>query len=292
MPFPSILSLALAAAAAGAMLSPRQDPDGARKTDLGAELLAMSEKAPLTVAHRGASGDYPENTLPALHAGVAAGAPIIELDFHQTADGELVVLHDEVLDRTTNSEQVFARQGVAIGTVTLEQVQRLDAGSWKHERFSGTDIPTLRQALAEIGEKAYVIAEHKSGDPERVATLLRDANLFDRVMVQSFDLDWLQRLHEVEKRITTVAAGEHPINANALADLPRTGAGVVHWDGAILRTEDVTELHRRGYVVFAYTLNTDLAMLGGGRIDLDGITTDRPARLLELTSRGLLARPR
>lgn len=267
-------------------------PGRARPTKLSRQLLALSEESgPLTMAHRGASEDHPENTLPAFEAALAAGAPMLELDFRQAADGELVVIHDAELDRTTDCANAWGRSGVEVASVALAELQGLDAGSWKDKRFAGTRIPALDATLRQIGTRAYTIAEHKAGDPQAIAALLRRENLFAQVLVQSFDLAWLQRLHELEADITTVAACQEPLSDEFLVAAQGAGASAVHWDARSLDGDAVHELHRRGLVVCVYTLNDDDHLVRGAEIGCDAITTDRPARLLDLVARGVVSRP-
>lgn len=92
-------------------------------------------------AHRGAMETHPENTLPAFKAAINAGAQMIEFDVWLTKDKEMVVLHDETVDRTTNGTGKVAN-------LTLDEIKKLDAGSWKSTKFSGVKIPTLEETLA------------------------------------------------------------------------------------------------------------------------------------------------
>jgi glycerophosphoryl diester phosphodiesterase len=268
----------------------REQSGSARHTPLSERLRARSADAPLTIGHRGSAADCPENTLPSFRAATAAGAHMVEFDFHATTDGELVVIHDETLDRTTDSAAVFGRPGVRIAEVTAAELARLDAGSWKDPRFGGARVPTLGETLDLIQRASISLLEQKAGPPEALVALLRRTELVDEVVVSAFDWSWLEALHRLEPRITTAALGEHGFAIESLPAIARTGAAAVHWDGARLRPEDVASLHERDYLVFAYTLNTDVELLGGGAIGLDAITTDRPARLLELTAAGHVRR--
>ncbi|MCB2189431.1 MAG: glycerophosphodiester phosphodiesterase [Deltaproteobacteria bacterium] len=111
---------------------------------------------PLVVGHRGFPSRYPENTLPSFRAAVAAGVGMLEMDLQLSADGEVVVLHDATLERTTG---VRARAG----ELTLAQLTALDAGSWFSPRFAGTTLPSLAQVLAEFGGQVLLNLELKPG---------------------------------------------------------------------------------------------------------------------------------
>ena len=281
------------AAAACAMPSP-SEPAGAprNRTELARQLTAISRAAPIVVAHRGASHDYPENTMPAFAAAVASGAPMVELDFRQTAEGELVVVHDATYDRTTDSSTVLGERDVRVDRTTLAQARRLDAGRWKHPSHAGAAVPTLGEALQLIQAGSITMAEHKAGDAERLVQLLRDAELIDTVLVQSFDWDWLRRVHVLEPAITIAALGHDELTDARLHELPSTGASMVHWSGRDIRAGDVQRLQQLGYLVCVYTLNDDVALAGAAALGIDAITTDRPAHLLDLLRQGIVRRGR
>ena len=95
---------------------------------------------PLIIAHRGASGDAPENTLAAFRLAIEQGADLIELDIHQTLDGSLVVLHDESLERTGGDPRL-------VKDLTLAQIKKLDVGAWRGNTFANEAIPTLAEVL-------------------------------------------------------------------------------------------------------------------------------------------------
>jgi glycerophosphoryl diester phosphodiesterase len=108
-------------------------------------------------AHRGASRTHPENTLPALHEAVRLGVQMIEFDVRGTRDGALVLMHDATVDRTTD--------GVGpVAELSLDEIRRLDAGSWKAPEFAGTRVPTLREALRAMPVDLWLNV-HLKGDP-------------------------------------------------------------------------------------------------------------------------------
>ena len=96
--------------------------------------------SPLIIAHRGASNQAPENTIPAFQRALELGAGGIELDVHMSADGYLMVIHDETVDRTSNGK------GLVKGK-TLAELKSLDFGSWFSEEFSDEKIPELEEVL-------------------------------------------------------------------------------------------------------------------------------------------------
>lgn len=264
----------------------------ARATKLSARLHELATAVPITVAHRGDSRTCPENTVPAFRAAVSAGAAMVELDFRQTSDGVLVCLHDATVDRTTDGVQKLRRKKIAVDTLTLAQVQSLDAGAWKHARFAGTRIPTLEAALQVIQKGSVAMIEHKAGDPEALVKLLRRMRLVEDVLVQSFDWNFLERVHRLEPKITTAALGSKPIDRKQLEAVSRTGASMLHWSAKQWTVEQVERAQKLGYLLVGYTLNSDLEFVGAAGLGLHAITTDRPTRLRSLTSMGVVERAR
>lgn len=106
-------------------------------------------------AHRGASGTHPENTLPALQEAVRLGAHMVELDLALTRDGEIVLMHDTTVNRTTNGKG-------RVLDFDLADLKQLDAGGWKHTRFAGTRVPTLAEALAVLPRNIWINLDTKA----------------------------------------------------------------------------------------------------------------------------------
>ncbi|WP_425394987.1 glycerophosphodiester phosphodiesterase family protein [Aeoliella sp.] len=122
------------------------------------------------VAHRGASDTHPENTLAAIQEAVDFGAHQVELDVQITSDGELVLMHDDTIDRTTDGTG-------RVQDLTLAQLKALDAGSWKGAEFAGEPIPTLQEALAAIPLNMWVNVEVKGVDGNDAATAAKAAEI-------------------------------------------------------------------------------------------------------------------
>ncbi len=143
------------------------------------------------VCHRGANIAAPENTLPAVNCAFFAGFSHVEVDLQDTADGQIVVMHDQTLDRTTNGRGPVNAQ-------TLAALRRLDAGSWKDAFFARTPIPTLDEVLACAREhEGALYLELKSADPERVWNHVQAAELADHVFFWSFDAGRMRKLRQI-----------------------------------------------------------------------------------------------
>src|SRR5271165_3166462 len=155
----------------------------------------------LAIAHRGASGYAPENTLAAFRRATALGVTFIETDLHLTRDAHFVALHDETVDRTTTG------QG-PIQTLTLAEVRRLDAGSWFGSEFMGERVPTLVEIL-EFARKHDVVfyLELKPsgfwGGEHALISALRDSGEIPRSVIISFDAAILAALRKFEPTLMT-----------------------------------------------------------------------------------------
>jgi glycerophosphoryl diester phosphodiesterase len=168
----------------------------------------------LIIAHRGASHDAPENTLAAFRLAWEQGADAVECDVRLTADGEVVVMHDEDTLRTTGEKLVVAE-------TSLDRLRELDAGSWKREEFRGERIPLLTEALDVVPERRGMVIEVKCG-PEIVPALkdvIAASGKAEAVRVISFDREVLLAVKEALPRIPLMLLGMGNFH------LPWTGKG-------------------------------------------------------------------
>lgn len=155
---------------------------------------------PLIFAHRGARRVAPENTLPAFAAALDMGADGVELDVHLSADGHLVVIHDFSVDKTTDGRGVVAQ-------MTAAELQRLDAGSHFSAAFAGASIPRLEEVLDLLRDRCRINIEIKSMDPyardasDRVAAIIRERNLYEQVIVSSFNPITLIKMRHLDPAI-------------------------------------------------------------------------------------------
>lgn len=146
-------------------------------------LATCASAAPFIVAHRGASQDAPENTLPAFELAWKQGADAIEGDFHLTSDGKLVCIHDADTKRVTGVSKIVAK-------TSLEELRALDAGAWFKPEWKGTRLPTFAEVAATVPPAGKFYVEIKSG-PRTVPVVVREivkAKLKpSQVVIISFD---------------------------------------------------------------------------------------------------------
>jgi glycerophosphoryl diester phosphodiesterase len=249
--------------------------------------------APRVIAHRGASGQYPENTLAAFRAAADAGAPYFELDVHMTRDGVVVVSHDAVLSRT-------CRLDAAIGDLTLAELKRADAGrSFTASdggfpfRGRGIEVPALAEVFAAFPEHRYIV-EVKQSAPSLAAALLEvieRAGMRRRVLLASEEpapIDELRALApelptgfpypEIVGFMAALAPGAEPYQPRG--DAVQIPPEYHSW--RIVTPESVGAAHRIGVEVHVFTVNDAAEMRAMLEMGVDGIITDYPARLLEL----------
>jgi glycerophosphoryl diester phosphodiesterase len=257
------------------------------------ELLAG--KRFLVIGHRGYSQLAPENTLPSFELALASGADLVELDFRQARDGSLVVIHDATLDRTTDAFHFWGKKQRRVETRTAEELRSLDAGGWFAPRFAGARIPLLTEALEVICRNSVALIERKAGTPGDCLELLRENHFINRVVVQSFDWEFLRLLHELEPRPVLGALGppsllpggkkpwriSRKLNPAWMNHLSRTGASVAVWNRQLSRRA-VHLAHERGLKVWVYTVNDTRQARRLRRAGVDGIITNRISLILKV----------
>ncbi|MFI2105141.1 glycerophosphodiester phosphodiesterase [Isoptericola sp. NPDC019693] len=239
----------------------------------------MVTRYPAVIAHRGASADAPQNTPAAFDLAGQAGAAMIEIDVHLSADGVPVVIHDGTVDATTDGTG-------EVRSLTRDELQALDAGSWFDGKFAGQRVPTLTEVLALVERHPGlgILCEFKGRwSAEDLAVPMRvldGAGLEGRLVVQGFDPVTVAALRDVAPGVPRSLLVEHP-----RADLPgllaELDAAAV--SPAVALVADDPELvpaaHAAGLRVFGWTANDEAAWRTLTDAGVDGIITDRPAAL-------------
>ena len=237
------------------------------------------------IAHRGASGVAPENTMAAFRKAVELGAGFIETDLQLSRDARLVALHDDTLERTTNGSG-------PVSSKTLEELRKLDAGSWfrpsGHESasFAGERIPTAEEILAfgrehEIGLHLEVKPTGPSGAEHAIVGALHASNEVARSVVMSFSASVLKRIHQLDPLVMTgfLFSDRMPspvtiaVDAGARQFLPRTDR---------VTRDLVADAHAHDLRVVAWTADSHADMQKLIAAGVDGIITDYPDRLVDL----------
>lgn len=245
---------------------------------------AESAAAAVTnVAHRGASAYAPENTLAAFRLAAEHGADMFELDVQETKDHHLVLMHDTTLTRTTDVESRFPDLAPwNVGDLTLAQIRKLDAGSWKSGAYKGEPVPTLGEALEEMqGKGLGLLLEVKSpslypGIEARIAAELRRHSSWlapGRLVVQSFDWNSMRRFSRLMPEVPigllgTPSTGELP----GLA----TFADQINPPYGDVTAAYVRQVHKLGMNVLTWTVDDPAVMRRMVTYQVDGIITNKP----------------
>ena len=230
----------------------------------------------IRIAHRGASGNAPENTLAAFKKALEIGVDAVELDLHGTADGEIVVIHDATLDRTTDL------QG-HINETPLETIRDADAGEWFDTEFSGEPVPTLAEALACIGKETIAVLEIK--DPliaEAVVAKIHETESLDTTVIISFHTGVLQTIRTLEPRIATgwlIGGFNTPAPPVTLCQqLGELGSSLLNVNHELITAEFAYEICRRGIALWCWTVDDIARMREMKARGVQGITSNYPER--------------
>ena len=223
-------------------------------------------------AHRGASRQYPENTMSAFYGAIEAGADWIELDIHQSSDGQIYVMHDDNFRRTTG-------YNAKAWDLSYDEIAKLDAGSFKGEDFAGERIPLLSEAIElakEVGIRLNIELKpsvYEEGMEERLVDLLHETEFVDRCVVTSQQYNSISRIKQLDETITTVyVTGFAYGNVNRL----------IYADHFSVKSTSITpglvrRVHNAGKQIYAWTVNSrDSINLMIDR-EVDNIITDNVA---------------
>ena len=237
---------------------------------------------PLIVAHRGHSSHYPENTLAAFRAAIAAGAHMVELDVNLSRDRQPVVIHDESVDRTTDGSG-------PVQAHTADQLNRLDAGSWFDPQFAGEKVPTLAQVLEalkgrigvniEIKPEAFEAHEPKDAVERLVWERVRTKGMQDDVLVSSFEWQALERMRNLDSDIALGLLSDVPADDSLFHWYRRVQGFSWHPDYRILTPSQVKTLHNMGARVFPYAVDGKIDVAGMLSMGVDGLILDDPRQV-------------
>ena len=231
----------------------------------------------LVIAHRGASGHAPENTLAAFRKAVALGAAFIETDLQLSRDARFVALHDPTVNRTTNGHGV-------VHDMPLTELRRLDAGSWFGSEFSGERIPTLEEIL-EFSKKNDVVfyLELKPGGSwggeHALVGALRETGEIPRAVVISFDAAIVFNLRKIEPTLMTGLLYDGQIE-NPLEKAVEIGARQLVVQKDLVTPALIERARKKDLQVVCWTVNNPAHMRMLMAAGVDGIMSDYPDRLV------------
>ncbi len=251
----------------------------------------LSPKPLLIVGHRGAKEVVPENTLPAFQFAIDAGVDALELDVHLSRDGELIVMHDATIDRTTDGSG-------AIREFTLAELKQFNAAAHLGGNEAGRriEIPTLQEVHDLVQGRVPINLEIKKGPDgirypqieEQIIALVRHNRAIDLTVLSSFDFPTLTTVQTLAPDILNHAiVAQNYFQTPGLETPEQVAADLVargvHWvaiNKSYLTRTLVNALHEQGILVHAWVINEKEEVEGCVALGVDAITTDRPDRIV------------
>ncbi|MEU6675299.1 glycerophosphodiester phosphodiesterase family protein [Streptomyces sp. NPDC059900] len=264
----------------------------AHAADRPSAQTSASHERPLVVAHRGASAYAPENTFAAIDKAADMGFRWVENDVQRTKDGELVIMHDDTLKRTTDVEERFPdRAPWKVADFTAKEIATLDAGSWFSPKYAGQRVPTLKQYMNRVSRNHQsLVFEFKKpelypGIEKQGLAVLRKTGWLDRhhvkskLVIQSFSADSVKTVHKLRPDIKTGFLG-----TPAVADLPEYAkfSDQINSTHTSISREYVAAIHalkgphRKRLEIFTWTVNDAAAAQRVAGFGVNGIITNTP----------------
>lgn len=244
---------------------------------LGLHLALRSPGETAIVAHRGAAGAAPENTLAGVRLGLESGAEFVEVDLRQTQDGVFVLLHDRDLGRTTPGDG-------AIDGMTWDEIKGLDAGAWFSPEFTGEGLARLEdlEGLVRHSSSRLVLEmkdPHLAVEPTAALAQALENFEMDKVEVVSFDHGWLREFGRLRPEIGLGELSLYPLRLPRANHANRVG---VHWLAPLIDPSLLRRAHEREIEVWVWTVDLPVLMRLLAWHGVDGITTNRPGRALHV----------
>ena len=244
-------------------------------SELSEELLIETE----ITAHRGSSKTAPENTIPAIEAAMEELAESVEIDVPMTTDGVVVLGHDASIKRGAGVNR-------SIASMTFEELEKLDVGSWFSPEYAGTRIPALSEVLELCSQKTSLNIEIKyvgknSELPEKTAEMVKEYGMENQCVITSTNLSYLKRVKAVLPEVRTgyiISAAYGNFYSSEDVDFISIRSGFV--TSALMQNA-----HEQGKAVYAWTVNTKSELERLTLLGVDGIITDRPVLAREIVYR-------
>lgn len=222
------------------------------------------------IAHRGSAGRAPENTMASVQAALDDSADWVEIDVQETADGEIVVVHDSDFMK-------LAGDATVVWEATLEQLADIDIGSWFSAEFAAERVPTLRDVLELAKGRAGVVIElkyygHDEKLERRVADIVEETGMAENIAIMSLKYEAVQKMKSIRPDWSVGL-----LSATAIGDLSRMDADFLAVSTNMVSAGFVRRARKAGKKVFAWTVNDPVTMSQVISKGVDGVITDEPA---------------
>ncbi|MGB3465593.1 MAG: glycerophosphodiester phosphodiesterase family protein [Cyclobacteriaceae bacterium] len=259
------------------------------------DISTLKGKTFKVIAHRGASGYAPENTLSAIEKALELGVDMIDVDVRMTKDERIVLMHDATVDRTTDGTGL-------VKEMTFDEIRNLDAGIKFDSKFTAEKVPTLREVLDLVDGRAVVLIEikheqdHHEDFAERLVNIIQnERNGYEWCILQSYEADYLEIVHEIDEKIQTkkllVGEDSAPLIAFYMETKVQLGRATKRDEENLealnppyetLSAKRIFRMHARGFKVYTYLVNDEEDMIKMLNAGVDGIITDYPDRLINI----------
>lgn len=230
------------------------------------------------VAHRGAAGSCPENTMIAFEHAVAMGADMIELDIQLTKDQQIVVIHDATINRTTNGKGRVCQY-------TYEELCRFDAGSWFSTAFRGERIPLLNDVLRMFSHQVGIVIELKKPENnpgiETLLSALLQQYPTESIIIQSFNQGSLRQMKKLSPAINTALLVNYPLNKKDIITIA-TEFEYVSLKWTMVNKKVMTAIKQAHLRTIVWTINTEKQLAKVRNWEINAIVTDHLQLLDEL----------
>jgi glycerophosphoryl diester phosphodiesterase len=237
----------------------------------------------ICIAHRGFAGMVPENTIISFQKAMAFNPDAMEFDLHLSKDGELVVIHDSSVDRTTNGKGKVAE-------FTLAELKILDAGSWFDKKYAGERIPTFAEVLSLTKNKVNLLIELKAaGTAEKAIPMLEQFDMLDQVIITSFNPEYLKIAKQLNPQISMMHIFHtNPNEKDTISPLTYTSrtlavsANLMAINYGAVTPELNQTAHQRGLIIGVYSVDDEQDIQAMVDLGVDNITSNYIERLLKV----------
>jgi glycerophosphoryl diester phosphodiesterase len=244
-------------------------------------------QTPLIIAHRGSSAIAPENTIAAFKQAAADGANAIELDIHLTKDGEIAVIHDSRLDRTTSGRGLVRNKNIS-------DLKQFDAGSWFHQKFANEKIPTLREVCDLLPNKIGINVEIKT-EPfhrqnmlivDRCVELIEAYKFTNNILISSVHLPFIKRVKQLSPRVMTgllYNPVRHVVKSSVSLAVS-CDANYLILNGSSIDKRIIEDAHSKDLLVGEYVIDTERRVSRALRFGIDALITNNTRKIRDLLS--------
>lgn len=231
----------------------------------------------LNIAHRGFSANYPENTLISFKKAIEEKADMLELDVHLSKDKELIVIHDDTFDRTSNGKG-------NVSQLTLKEIKNLDAGSWFNKNFVNEKIPTLEEVLKEIKGKVLLNIELKCSEDEcvkKTISAVEKFNMVDEVILSSFNHQTLVLAKKINPKIKTAALVMSVSDLQKIINEIKPDA--INPNYTFIKKFTIKKIHEAGLKINVWTVNDEASIKRLIEWGVDGIISNYPDKVKKIS---------